>query len=130
MSAHLTLVADNTTEPATPQTPSEALNEWVPPPQQPHRRFFDRLRGELGGSLHMVGGAHTGADDLDSHRLRASDRRTNRLGMTDRGAGTAEYAVVILAAVAFAGLLVAIMRSGEVRQMLVDLVQNALGSAG
>ena len=32
-----------------------------------------------------------------------------------------------MAAVAFAGLLVAIMRSGEIRAMLVDLVQNALG---
>ena len=48
----------------------------------------------------------------------------------DRGAITAEYAVVIMAAVAFAGLFVAIMRSGEVRAMLVDLVQNALGTAG
>lgn len=49
---------------------------------------------------------------------------------TDRGAVTAEYAIVIMAAVAFAGLLVAIMRSGEIRAILVDLVQNALGSAG
>lgn len=48
----------------------------------------------------------------------------------DRGAVTAEYAIIIMAGVAFAGLLVAIMRSGEIRQMLVDLVQNALGSAG
>jgi len=49
---------------------------------------------------------------------------------SERGAVTAEYAIVILAGVAFAGVLVAIMRSGEIRQMLVDLVQNALGSAG
>lgn len=48
----------------------------------------------------------------------------------ERGAVTAEYAIVIMAAVAFAGLLVAIMRSGEIRAMLVELVQNALGSAG
>lgn len=48
----------------------------------------------------------------------------------DKGAITAEYAVVIMAAVAFAGLLVAILRSGEVRAMLVDLVQQALGTAG
>jgi hypothetical protein len=48
----------------------------------------------------------------------------------DRGAVTAEYALVIMAGVAFAAVLVAIMRSGEVRQMLVDLVQNALGAAG
>lgn len=48
----------------------------------------------------------------------------------DRGATTAEYAVVIMAAVGFAGLLVVILRGNEVRGMLVDLVRNALGSAG
>lgn len=48
----------------------------------------------------------------------------------ERGAVTAEYAIVILAAVAFAGLLVAIMRSSEIRAMLVQLVENALGAAG
>jgi hypothetical protein len=48
----------------------------------------------------------------------------------DRGAVTAEYAVVIMGAVAFAGLLVVILSSGEVRGMLLDLVQRALGSAG
>lgn len=48
----------------------------------------------------------------------------------ERGAVTAEYAIVIMAAVAFAGLLVAIMRSSEIRAMLVQLVENALGSAG
>jgi hypothetical protein len=48
----------------------------------------------------------------------------------DSGAITAEYAVVIMAAVAFAGLLVAIMRSNEIRTMLVQLVENALGTGG
>lgn len=48
----------------------------------------------------------------------------------DRGAVTAEYAIVIMAAVAFAGVLVAIMGSGEVRALLVGLIQNALGAAG
>lgn len=48
----------------------------------------------------------------------------------DRGAVTAEYAVVIMGAVAFAGVLVAIMRSGEVRAFLLSLVEQALGSAG
>lgn len=47
----------------------------------------------------------------------------------ERGAVTAEYAIVIMAAVAFA-LLVAIMRSSEIRAMLVQLVENALGAAG
>ncbi len=48
----------------------------------------------------------------------------------EEGATTAEYAVVILAAVGFAGLLVAILKGNEVKQMLADLVHNALGSAG
>lgn len=44
----------------------------------------------------------------------------------DRGSATAEYAVVILAAVAFAGVLVAVMRSGEVQSALSELVRGAL----
>lgn len=46
----------------------------------------------------------------------------------DQGSATAEYAVVILAAVAFAGVLVAVMRSGEVQAILTDLVRGALTS--
>jgi Flp pilus assembly pilin Flp len=49
---------------------------------------------------------------------------------SDRGAATAEYAIVIMAAVAFAGLLVVIMRSDEVRAILTNLVQSALTSGG
>ena len=44
----------------------------------------------------------------------------------DEGAATAEYAIATMAAVAFAGLLVAIMRSDEVRGILEDLVRRAL----
>lgn len=44
----------------------------------------------------------------------------------DTGAATAEYAVVIMAGVAFAGVLVSIVRSGQVQAMLTDLVQKAL----
>lgn len=56
--------------------------------------------------------------------------RLRRLLADERGAVTAEYAIVIMAAVAFAGLLVAIMRSDEIRAMLVRLVENALGTGG
>jgi Flp pilus assembly pilin Flp len=48
----------------------------------------------------------------------------------ERGAATAEYAIVTMAAVAFAGLLVAILRSDEVRGILLDLVQRALAFGG
>jgi Flp pilus assembly pilin Flp len=49
-----------------------------------------------------------------------------RLARADDGAATAEYAIVIMAAVGFAGLLVTIMRSDEVRGILSDLVRSAL----
>ena len=48
----------------------------------------------------------------------------------ERGAATAEYAIATMAAVGFAGLLVVIMRSDEVRQILTDLVRSALTFAG
>ena len=40
------------------------------------------------------------------------------------------YGIVMLAAVGFAGLLVVILKSDEVRSMLVDIVRNALSIAG
>ena len=51
-------------------------------------------------------------------------------GGAEEGAATAEYAIVIMAAVGFAGLLVVIMRSEEVRAILTDLIQRALTFAG
>ena len=44
----------------------------------------------------------------------------------ETGAATAEYAIATMAAVGFAGLLVVIMRSDEVRAILFDLVKSAL----
>lgn len=49
-------------------------------------------------------------------------RRTPR----DAGMATAEYAVATLAACGFAGLLVAVLRSGEVQEMLLSIVRRAL----
>lgn len=45
---------------------------------------------------------------------------------SDRGAATAEYAITILAAVGFAGLLVALLKGDEVKAILSDLVHRAL----
>lgn len=53
-------------------------------------------------------------------------RRVRSLYADENGAATAEYAVATMAAVAFAGLLVVIMRSDEVRGILTDLVRRAL----
>lgn len=44
----------------------------------------------------------------------------------ESGAATAEYAIATMAAVSFAGLLVIIMRSDEVRGILTDLIHRAL----
>jgi Flp pilus assembly pilin Flp len=53
--------------------------------------------------------------------MRSMWQRISTTVHDERGAATAEYAIVIMAAVGFAGLLVVILR---------DLVQRALNSAG
>ena len=50
--------------------------------------------------------------------------------MSEDGAATAEYAIATMAAVAFAGLLVVIMRSPEVKDILLGLVKTALTPQG
>ncbi len=55
-------------------------------------------------------------------RVRARFAGTTR----DAGLATAEYAVVMIAAVGFAGLLVVILRSAEIRETLTNLVRDAL----
>ena len=57
-------------------------------------------------------------------------RRIRLYWRSDTGAATAEYAITIMAAVGFAGLLVVILRSEEVRGILTDLVRSALSIAG
>jgi hypothetical protein len=63
------------------------------------------------------------------HLSRANTPRPKRRRFalsSDAGAVTAEYAIATMAAVAFAGLLVLIMRSDEVRTLLFNLVSTAL----
>ncbi|WP_292830958.1 DUF4244 domain-containing protein [Microbacterium sp.] len=57
---------------------------------------------------------------------RLTRRSVAALYADEEGAATAEYAVATMAAVAFAGLLVVIMRSDEVRGILTDLIRRAL----
>ena len=61
--------------------------------------------------------------------MRTFNKLRRRL-LDEGGAATAEYAITIMAAVGFAGLLVAILRSGEVQGILTDLVHRALTVAG
>lgn len=50
--------------------------------------------------------------------------------LRDDGAATAEYAITIMAAVGFAGLLVVILKSGEVQGILAGIVRTALTVGG
>lgn len=56
----------------------------------------------------------------------AGPQRRLRLLGSEAGMATAEYAIATLAAVGFAGLLVFILRSEEVRGFLLALIRTAL----
>jgi hypothetical protein len=59
-------------------------------------------------------------------KVRAGARRLRILG--EEGMTTAEYAVGTMAAVAFAALLLAIVRSGPVKSALTKVILTALGT--
>jgi hypothetical protein len=71
--------------------------------------------------------------DVEPERRTARHRRSGvqpaprliRLA-SDAGMATAEYAIATLAAVGFAGLLVVILKSDEVRGLLTGIVRQAL----
>jgi len=72
-------------------------------------------------------------------RVRLGARRSRLRGLTglraltgargrvkDAGMATAEYAIATLAAVGFAGLLIVVLRSDEVRGLLTGIIRQAL----
>ena len=123
MTAHLTLVSDRSGDSAAPVTAPARVAAWVHAAWSPSPKLARTPRvADLSGADSGTGLPAVPADSVAQHPAGAL--------ADDRGAVTAEYAVVIIGAAAFAGPLRAILRSGEIRQMLVDLVQNALGSAG
>ena len=76
-------------------------------------------RARLGGWIHgpIHGRIHG--------RIQGQRHRRFDAGMT-----TAEYAVGTLAAVAFAAVLLAVVRSGAVKGALTSIITTALSSAG
>jgi hypothetical protein len=60
---------------------------------------------------------------------RLSDRRREIVRRVEAGMTTAEYAVGTIAACAFAGLLILVIKSGPVRSMLAKIINAALSSA-
>ena len=59
------------------------------------------------------------------HKNTARNRWRSRID-DEQGSATAEYAIATMAAVGFAGLLVVILRSNEVRGLLLDIIRSAL----
>lgn len=57
---------------------------------------------------------------------KGASRLNEVLSRPESGAATAEYAVVLIAATAFAGLLLALLKSDTVRSLLTSLVKQAL----
>lgn len=45
---------------------------------------------------------------------------------SERGLATAEYAIATVAAATFAGILLAVVKGGDVKGMLTSLIQSAL----
>jgi hypothetical protein len=76
-------------------------------------------------------GAGRRTDDGIRSALVALERRGRGFLQHDEtGAATAEYAIATLAAVGFAGLLVVILRSEQVRALLAGIIETALTVAG
>ena len=114
-------------------SPSAACGAAAPGPAgsgEADRRLH-RAMSALGEEQPVRPGA-TAAAAAGSAPERTPSRRDGRtrrpadLGAEEDGLATAEYGIVMLAAVGFAGLLVAVLSSGEVQEMLHGIVERAL----
>ncbi|MEV7115695.1 DUF4244 domain-containing protein [Streptomyces anulatus] len=81
-------------------------------------KFWDRAVDVLRG-----GRLSTGAPD---RAAKWAARWAGRLGRSDRGMTTSEYAVGTIAACAFAAVLYKVVNSGPVMSALQSLVEDAL----
>jgi hypothetical protein len=96
--------------------PARCTQRHVRPPAQRSCRLRSRWLRAIAALSGQV---------LRVHRSRRL-RRLRRL--RDAGMATAEYAIATLAACGFAALLVALLRSGEVRGLLLGIIRRALAS--
>ena len=106
----LTLVPSVPAEPAESESPRD--------PSSPEGAGQPAVSASTGGSASGGRPSRCGAPGG------AIDR--GRRALREAGMATAEYAIATLAAVGFAGLLLVILRSGEVRALLMGLVKRAL----
>ncbi len=91
----------------------------------------EHLRG--GGEHLRSGGERPNGGNVGRRLGRWAGAQARWLGLRgrvassgDAGMATAEYAIATIAAAGFAGLLVAVLRSDEVRGLLAGLVRTAL----
>lgn len=82
------------------------------------RRAFGAF---MGGMTRRVATCVAMARHAVLHRWQPAAARS------EAGMATAEYAIATLAAVAFAGLLLVILGSDEVRGMLLSIIRETLG---
>lgn len=75
-----------------------------------------------GTGTESTGAGHTGAEEIGAQYAASAEGS----GKSEAGMATAEYAIATLAAVGFAGLLVAVLQSGEVRGLLLSVIERAL----
>jgi hypothetical protein len=88
-----------------------------------------RFSGVQSASAHQAGTPSLPANVLELYPGAGAARHRSglrRLLGSEAGMATAEYAIATLAAVGFAGLLVFILRSEEVRGFLLNLIRTAL----
>jgi hypothetical protein len=86
----------------------------------------------------MVKNAHSCSVDIPHTSLTANERHTvkNQLRArlatikrnAEEGLATAEYAIAMIAAAGFAGLLIVILKSEPVRAALTSIIETALGT--
>lgn len=120
----------------TPTGPSPVVDlASVRERSRPAHRAAGQEAGRTGmdGGGHAVDGVGSGAGSGDGTVVPLRARRPWRQWWhcvrrdgADAGMATAEYAVVLLAAVGFAGLLIVILTSSEIRELLTGLVRGAL----
>jgi hypothetical protein len=113
------------------------IREMTSPPEVTSPREAVSLERHPSEREESPGGAQVVQLYPNAGSFRAADGRTGEdrtgedrpgdVGPTGQdGMATAEYAIATLGAVAFAGLLVVILRSDEVRGFLLNIIRSAL----
>lgn len=78
------------------------------------------------GGLHVAAEPRLEGMDAEGMSTEGMDAQEHRYD--DTGMATVEYALVTVAAAGFAGLLIVLLKSAEVRELLMGIIERALGS--